>query len=150
MPTRKQRRRMAKSKRHEYEFVYVDAEGQEVAPTEEQVEAERQAAREPSTNGAKAASAPRKAPAPRGGRAGRVPPAPTWQRAFKRASILGVVVFALFALGAKGRSNGYLTAALLAILYTALFIPFTYMIDRFAYRRWEARQPGAPPRAKKR
>jgi hypothetical protein len=23
-----------------------------------------------------------------------------------------------------------------------LFVPFTYVIDRFAYRRWEAKQPG--------
>ena len=150
MPTRKQRRRTAKSKRHEYEFVYVDSDGNEVAPTEEQAEAERHA-REPSTNGSKAASASRKtAPAQRGGRAGRVPPAPTWQRALKRASILGVVVFALFALSSKDKSHGYLTAAMLALLYTALFVPFTYMIDRFAYNRWQARQPGAGTQAKKR
>ena len=30
MPTRKQRRRQAKVKRHEYEFVYVDSEGHEL------------------------------------------------------------------------------------------------------------------------
>ena len=26
------------------------------------------------------------------------------------------------------------------IIYTALFVPFTFAIDRFAYRRWQARQ----------
>src|SRR5262245_55672291 len=128
MPTRKQRRRTAKSKRHEYEFVYVDHDGNEVEPTEEQVEAER-LAREPVTNGSKATPARRTQTATqRGGRPVRTPPVPNWQRAFKRASILGVVVFALFALGAKGKSGGYLTAALLALLYTALFVPFTYAI----------------------
>jgi len=29
-----------------------------------------------------------------------------------------------------------------ALLYTALFVPFTFYIDRFAYKRWQARQPG--------
>ena len=31
MPTRKQRRREAKARRHDYEYVYVDDEGNEVA-----------------------------------------------------------------------------------------------------------------------
>ena len=38
MPTRKQKRRDLKSKRHEYEFVYVDDDGNEVeAPPGESV-----------------------------------------------------------------------------------------------------------------
>jgi hypothetical protein len=37
----------------------------------------------------------------------------------------------------------------LAFLYTLLFVPFTYFIDRFAYRRWQARQPGAPASKKR-
>ena len=38
MPTRKQKRREAKSKRHEYEFVYLDSEGNELEePPEELV-----------------------------------------------------------------------------------------------------------------
>jgi hypothetical protein len=34
MPSRKQRRREAKSKRHEYETVYLDGEGNELDPEE--------------------------------------------------------------------------------------------------------------------
>jgi hypothetical protein len=139
MPTRKQRRREAKSKRHDYEVVYVDEEGNEVEPAPEELEAAK-AERPERRNGAKPAAA--KKPTTR---SGRTPPPPTWRRSFRRAGLLGIVVFFLFALGAKGTSGGYASAAGLAVLYTALFVPFTYAIDRFAYRRWEARQNGAGP-----
>ena len=38
MPTRKQRRRDLKAKRHDYEFVYVDADGNELDEVPEEVE----------------------------------------------------------------------------------------------------------------
>src|SRR5437763_6671974 len=143
MPTRKQRRREAKSKRHEYEFVYVDAEGKVLDEVpEELLEAERPSAR----NGSKAAPAKKQQPQQRGGRRPtRTPHPSSWRRSVRRAGILGAIVFVLFALGARGKSGGYLSAALLAVLYTGLFVPFTYGIDRFAYRRWQARQQGGAP-----
>jgi len=132
MPTRKQRRREAKSKRHEYEFVYVDDEGNEVeAPPEEERAPDR------SRDGAKPVPAKKQAPA-RTSRA-RQPQPPSWQRASRRAVVLGAVVFVLFTFAAKG-SNRYLSALVPAVIYTVLFIPFTYAIDRFAYRRWQARE----------
>jgi hypothetical protein len=136
VPTRKQRRREAKAKRHDYEFVYVDDEGNEVEPLPAELE-EAKADRPERQNGAKPKPAAGKRPPTR---SGRTPPPPTWRRSFKRAGLLGIVVFALFALGARGKTGGYASAAGLAVLYTALFVPFTYAIDRFAYRRWEARQ----------
>ena len=137
MPSRKQRRRELKSKRHEYEFVYVDAEGNELdeAPPEllEQEKKER-------TNGTQAATANQPAKATgRGGRSTRVPPEPSWNRAVKRAGMLGAVVFALFALSSGKSSNRYLAGLIPAAAYTLLFIPFTYYIDRFAYKRYQAR-----------
>ena len=143
MPTRKQRRREAKSKRHDYEFVYVDDEGNEVEPAPEELESARPD-RPERRNGAKPAAG--KKPA---SRSGRTPSPPTWRRSFRRAALLGIVVFFLFAIGAKGKSGGYASAAGLAALYTALFVPFTYAIDRFAYRRWQARQNGAGPARKR-
>jgi hypothetical protein len=134
MPTRKQKRRDAKSKRHDYEFVYVDDEGNEVeAPPEEPK----------STNGSKPAPAAKKqargsARSPR-----RIPQPPSWQRAGRRSLILGAIVFVLF--GMLNRNHNYLGALLAALIYTALFIPFTYTLDRFAYRRWQARDQ-APTR----
>jgi hypothetical protein len=132
MPTRKQRRRAQKERRHEYETVWVDAEGNELEePPDELVAApdKRDGAR------------PKAKPAQqRGGRSGRVPPPPSWQRAFKRSAILGVVIFVLFyMLGSKNGGHNIGGAFALAAVYTALFIPFTYVIDRFAHNRWQRR-----------
>jgi hypothetical protein len=147
MPTRKQRRREAKAKRHEYEYVYVDAEGRELDAPPEELEAEPKR-REERRNGARPQKqAPRKQGQQRGAR--RVPQPPSWQRSLRRAAILGAVVFVLFAFTSKNRSGGYASAAGLAALYTVLFVPFTYALDRFAYRRWQAREERTGP-AKKR
>jgi hypothetical protein len=134
MPTRKQRRRAQKERRHEYETVWVDAEGNELEdPPEEGLAA----APEKRTNGAKPKA---KAAPQRGGRPIRVPPAPSWQRAFKRSAILGAVIFALFyMLGSKNGGHNIGGALALAAVYTALFIPFTYVIDRFSHNRWQRR-----------
>ena len=141
MPTRKQRRRALKERRHEYETVWVDAEGNELEEPPEELEgvqAER-------PNGAKAKpKAKAKAAPQRGGRALREPPAPSWQRAAKRSLILGVVVFAfVYLAGSKGQHN-LGSALLVSLLYTALFVPFSFMIDRFAYNRWQRRTAQQP------
>ncbi len=146
MPTRKQRRRAQKDRRHEYETVWVDAEGHELdEPPEELVGATRTQREngKPKT----------KAPQQRGGRPLRVPPPPSWRRAGKRSLILGGAIFALFyILGSKNGGHNLGTALGLAALYTALFIPFTYFIDRFSYNRWERRadQQGSKGSARKR
>jgi hypothetical protein len=138
MPTRKQKRRDAKSKRHEYEFVYVDDEGNEVETPDEPAE--------PRRNGSKPAAA--KKAQTRGGRGSRrTPQPPSWKRAGRRAIILGAVVFALFGVLAKG--HNYAGAAVAAVIYTVLFVPFTFMLDRFAYNRWRQRNE-QPASTKKR
>jgi hypothetical protein len=149
MPTRKQRRRDQKSKRHEYEFVYVDSEGNEVDEVPDELE---QPPKRERTNGSKPAvaatakdkkgSTSSKRPQ---GRQLRQPAQPSWNRALKRGGMLGIVVFVLFSLTAKGH---YASVLPLALLYTLLFVPFTYYIDRFAYRRWETRQAGTGTPAK--
>jgi hypothetical protein len=135
MPSKKQRRRLAKDKRHDYEFVYVDGEGNELDEVpEELLEKDKSKA---SKNGSKAAATKR--PPQRGAR--RQPPAPSWERAVKRALLLGAVVFILFSFTAKGTTtNRYVSALIPAAIYTVLFIPFTFAIDRFAYKRWLARE----------
>lgn len=143
MPTRKQRRREAKQKRHEYEFVYVDAEGNELDEPPDEVE-ESTSPRNERRNGkaAVARSSQGKTTSRAGGRARRTPPPPSWERAGKRALMLGVVVFFLFGVMNSRAHNRWVTAAIPAIIYTALFVPFTYTIDRFAYNRWQQRQQG--------
>src|SRR4029453_5237728 len=81
-----------------------------------------------------------KATQQRGGRQVRVPPPPSWQRAAKRAAILGAVVFVfIYLVGAKNGGQNPASALLLALIYTLLFIPFQFTIDRFAYNRWQRR-----------
>lgn len=131
MPTRKQRRKVQKERRHEYETVWLDAEGNELEEPPEKLEAAPE-----KSNGAKPKA---KSASQRGGRAVREPPQPSWQRAAKRSLILGVVIFAFFYLaGSKGHHN-LGSALLISLLYTALFIPFSFMIDRFAHNRWQRR-----------
>jgi hypothetical protein len=135
MPTRKQRRRTQKERRHEYETVWVDAEGNELEePPEDLATAPTE-----KSNGSKPKAKAKAAPQ-RGGRTIREPPAPSWQRAAKRSLILGVVIFVFFYLaGSKGQHN-LGSALLISLLYTALFVPFSFMIDRFAHNRWQRRR----------
>jgi hypothetical protein len=145
MPTRKQRRRAQKERRHEYETVWVDSEGNEL---DEPPDDELVAAPEKRANGAKP-----KATQQRGGRPVRVPPPPSWQRAAKRSAILGGAIFALFyILGSKNGHHNLGGALLLAGIYTLLFIPFTFMIDRFSHNRWlrRAEQQGQKGSTRKR
>jgi hypothetical protein len=135
MPTRKQRRRALKEQRHEYETVWVDSEGNELEEPPEDADEPRDEKR---------AAKAKTQPAQKGrasARGARTPPVPSWQRAGRRALLLGAVVFVLFYAGGKGGSRLY-SALGLAALYTALFVPFTYAIDRFAYQRWQRRQEG--------
>jgi hypothetical protein len=147
MPTRKQRRRALKERRHEYETVWVDEEGNELEEPPEDLVA---SPRERHENGKPKPKA--KAQPQRGGRQARVPPQPSWQRAAKRSLIIGGALFAvIYVLGSKG-GHSVAGALILALIYTAIFIPAQYTIDRFAYNRWqrrEAQQGGKGPSKKR-
>ncbi|MDX6480277.1 MAG: hypothetical protein QOG85_787 [Gaiellaceae bacterium] len=128
MPTRKQRKRVQKGRRHEYETVWVDSEGNELeeppddvlpAPRERKPQQKRQ---EKGSSGAS-----------------RTPMAPSWRRSIRRSAILGGVMLVFFTL-----TSGIVPALLLALPYTALFVPFTYALDRFAYNRWLRKTAGQP------
>jgi hypothetical protein len=141
MPTRKQKRRELKAQRHDYEFVYLDGEGNELDEVPEELE---QPKKERSNGSNKQVAAKKGQPAPRGM---RQPPQPSWNRAVKRGAMLGAVVLVLLSLMSKGHTARVIP---LGVAYTLAFIPFTYYIDRFAYRRWEARQGGGTSATKKR
>src|SRR5436305_10589655 len=134
MPTRKQRRRLQKERRHEYETVWVDSEGNELEePPDELVENPEK------RDGAKPKQKA-KTTQQRDGRTIRVPPPPSWQRAAKRAGILGAVIFVfIYLVGSRNGGQGFASALSLAVVYTALFIPFQYVLDRFAHNRWQRR-----------
>jgi hypothetical protein len=135
MSSRKQRRRRAKERRHEYEIVYVDQEGHEVEPPPEEIE--KQAV---SKNG-KPTEKPKtkaKTPAKKGGAstgAVRKVPAPSWQRVAKRGAVFAPFMFiTLYLLG--GTKHGLAPVVIQTVWLLLLFIPFSYLIDRMMYRRY--------------
>ena len=157
MPTRKQRRRQLKGRRHDYEYeiVWVDpATGEEVEPPEDYVEPTVDD--KPENGKPKPTQKPKpkaKAQPQRGGSQVRVPPAPSWQRSVKRSLIIGVALFAvIYLLGTKNGNHSLGSAFLLAGIYTVIFIPAQYAIDRFAHMRWQRRadQEAAKRPAKRR
>lgn len=143
MATKKQRKRSQKERRHEYENVWIHPDGTvSDEPPEDYVE--------PATRDTTSKSKPQQRQQQSSSRATRTPLPPSWRRAAKRSVILGVVIFVLFSLlNSKKGSTAYLSAFLLALMYTAIFIPFQYYLDRFAYNRFQ-RKTGAAPQKKPR
>jgi hypothetical protein len=125
MPSRKQRRRRQKERRHEWEEVWVDDEGNEV---EAPPDGDR-----PSQNGKRAAAAPQRQ---RSGKTRQVQP-PSWRRVAKRGVIFAPLMFLTVAfLGAD------LTIAqklFQTVFLLAFFLPFSYAIDVLMYRMFVRR-----------
>ena len=139
MSSRKQRRRRAKERRHEYEYVYVDETGHEVEPPPEGTP-ERDRPPRRAANGGKAGA--------RGKRAGPVREAkpPSWNRSVRRAALFLPLFFIVFSLVNKHEPIAQRVG--LSVLYSALFIPLTYLMDRTAYRTY-LRRSGQQPAAKR-
>ena len=131
MPTKKQRRRAQKERRHEYETVWVDSEGNELEEPPDELDATPKSS-DARRDGAKPKA---KATQQRGQRPIKVPPPPSWQRAGKRSLIIGAVIFVFIYMSRHSIAG----ALLAAVIYTALFIPFTFYIDRFSHNRWQRR-----------
>lgn len=130
MPTRKQRRREQKARRHEYEYVYVDDAGNEVDVDPDELRAQKEARRE--TRGSKVES--RKPVAARGQRA--VQP-PSWRRSARRGVVLGPLLIVAMMLFNRGVPLVQQIAP--AAFLLAFFIPFSYFTDSFAYRLYRKR-----------
>lgn len=147
MPTRKQRRRRLKEQRHEWEEVYVDAEGRELAPEEvEELVPERPARNGRTTQKPAGRSAQAKGATARAERG--VKP-PSWKRVFKRAAIFAPLMYLFIAVTSDDLSpaQGVLTTVWLLIV----FIPFSYLMDSLTHRIWKKRADrGAAAGAKKR
>ena len=131
MPTKKQRRREQKSRRHEYEYVYVDDEGKEVAvdPGEPREGKDgKKTEKRGRQNGAGRTAA-------RTNR--RVIQPPSWRRALRRALIFGpVLVVAMMLLNRNVSPLQWLTSGVFLI---AFFVPISYFTDSLAYRMYRKR-----------
>jgi hypothetical protein len=132
MPTRKQRRRQEKSRRHDYEYVYVDEEGNEIEVDADEAKAGRVASR----NG-------RAKPNPRTAPGARVQP-PSWQRVAKRGAIFAPLMFITVML--TSRDASLFQQLILTLWLMAIFLPFSYFMDSFMYRRYVKRTGAAPPK----
>lgn len=135
MPTRKQRKRHAKSMRHEYETVLIDEEGNETpvdADAERAAREERDKQRTAAKSKAKPTGKPARAP-----RQMREPPPPSWRRAFKRGGLMGALILLLFLFVLKGGSTASRVA--IPVFYAVAFIPLTYVVDRWSYRTYQKR-----------
>ena len=127
MATKKQQRRRQKLKRHEYEEVYVDEEGNELPPEV----AEEFVGSRPATN-AKAAKAQ---PTRRGGRT--IEP-PSWRRTGKR----GLLFFPLMLLTVfliAGDEVTTLGKIVQTIALMGFFLPFSYFMDTMVWRTAQRR-----------
>jgi hypothetical protein len=138
MPTRKQRRRRQKEKRHEYEIVYLDEKGHEV-----EVEPEQTKPRDDRRNGKRSDKRP--APTGRGGRPIKEVQPPSWSRVVKRALLFGPLIFLAFSLINSGQP--ILSRLAVAVVYTAFFVPFMYIMDRAMYRAYLRRSGQVPTRS---
>jgi hypothetical protein len=134
MPTRKQRRRRSKDLRHDVRVYEVDEEGNEIPISELRAHEEKTAK-------------PKAKPASKGGsrpsRVARVAEPPSWDRAFKRGGMMGLlmIVVLYFLQGPIGSAFG--------VVYGAMFVPLTYWLDRTKYRM-DLKRAGQPAGAKKR
>ena len=131
MPTKKQRRRHQKARRHEYEYVYLDDEGNEVPVEPSELRAERNGQRESKPgkggNGGRAAI----------GRGGRKVEPPSWRRSARRALLFGpILVVAMMLLN---RNLPLAQQVFPAVFLIAFFIPFSYFTDSLAYRMLQKR-----------
>jgi hypothetical protein len=128
MSSRKQRRRREKSQRHEWEYVAVDEEGNEspvepvkpnkaVAPEKAKANANAKG-----NQGSNRPTRPRREVKP-----------PSWNRAIKRGALF--VPFLYLFLTVLEHVDP-LPAVGVAFLYSAVFIPMFFFVDRMAYRAY--------------
>jgi hypothetical protein len=134
VPTRKQRRKRQKELRHEWEEVYVDAEGRELEPEEVEEILPAKPTR------------PERRPAARGkqqpqGRAAREIQPPSWRRVLKRAAIFAPLMYLFLYFVTRNEPDmGPQELVVQTAMLLLIFLPFSYLMDRFTYRLWQKRQ----------
>ena len=134
MATRKQRRRRAKSKRHDYEVVYLDDEGNEVEPEEVAPTKSAKAPARAATASKRSASTPSKS------RWMREPQPPSWSRAARRGLLFTIVMVVILLVTNRQQTRIGLVA--IAIVFIALIVPFGYYTDQFTWRGYQKRLAG--------
>jgi hypothetical protein len=130
VPTRKQRRRREKERRHEWEEVYVDETGREIEPDEVDEVRREPRGRE---NGRRAASR----------RSRRTVDPPSWRRVGKRALVFAPFMFIVITL--LDPKTSLAAHVLYTLQLMVLFIPFSFLVDTVSYRVQRKRLEQAEP-----
>jgi hypothetical protein len=129
MATKKQRRRREKEKRHDYDLVEIDEEGNETVLTSSELKVAAPPSRVKGGTSAKAK--------PQGRGRKPVQP-PSWQRVIKRGLIFAPIFLATVLLLGGGKLT--LAGAIVqTVLLLAVFVPFSYFMDRFVWRSYQKR-----------
>ena len=131
MATQKQRRRRAKEKRHAYDLVEIDSEGNETV-----LSASERRSDDPPKPTVKAKDEPRRGAKPGSRRGGAQPP--TWGRVLKRGAIFAPIFLATVMLLGGNRLT-FVGAVVQTVFLLAIFIPFSYFMDRLVWRSQEKR-----------
>jgi hypothetical protein len=139
MPSRKQRRRREKERRHEYELVLVDETGEERPVDPDELRAQRRekdVGRTKGKDGKPVAKGSSRRPV-------REVKPPSWNRVWKRALFFAVFMFLVLSfVGGKHRTIE--STLVPTVLYTVLFVPFLYLLDRTQYNQYLKRSGQQP------
>ena len=129
MANRKQRRRREKEKRHEYDLVEIDEEGNETVVRSTEVRAEATGSPKRATTARKKEPTTRK----RG-----VAQPPSWKRVGKRGALFAPIFLATVLL-LGGDSMTFAGAVVQTLMLVAVFVPFSYFMDRVMWRSHQKR-----------
>lgn len=130
MATQKQRRKRAKEKRHTYDLVEIDAEGNETVLTASAVKSES------ASKGSAGKTEPQKSGGAKRGRGVAQPP--SWRRVAKRGALFAPIFLATVLLLSGGRLT-FAGAVIQTIFLLAVFVPFSYAMDHFVWRSHQKR-----------
>ena len=136
MATQKQRRRRAKEKRHDYDLVEIDGEGNETVLSASELKSES-----PPKSGSASRPSPKKGGGSRGAtsKLGRgTPQPPSWRRVARRGALFAPIFLATVLL-LSGDRLSFAGAVLQSLLLLAVFVPFSYFMDRLVWRSYEKR-----------
>jgi hypothetical protein len=128
--SQKRRRRRAKEKRHQYDLVEIDSEGNETVLSASEVRTETPA------KGSTAPAKGRQGGSSKGRRSGPQPP--TWPRVLKRGALFAPIFLATVMLLGGGRLT-FVGAVVQTLLLLAIFVPFSYFMDRLMWRSHQKR-----------
>ncbi len=129
MATQKQKRRRAKEKRHAYDLVEIDSDGNETVLSANELKAEAP----PKSTGKSKTGGGTTARGRRGG-----PQPPNWNRVLKRGALFAPIFLATVMLLSGGRLT-FAGAVFQTLLLLAVFVPFSYLMDRLVWRSHQKR-----------